>query len=150
MSDGPEFAPLEKGEELLDSPDELVFRHCAPGNFDEVTGKPTAMIFRATDRDAGKLSGARQSKTTAQKASEHRTKVLNMASRGTWAVSVAQIETAGSRAVDDSALLPIDPEPAPGHTYFDVRHQTTSRERDKFRSMMLIAANKRGRQHPAP
>ncbi|WP_434513157.1 hypothetical protein [Clavibacter nebraskensis] len=149
--DSPAFVDLIEGEIRLDDQDELVWRHCATGHIDARTGQPTDLMFRDTEADAGKMSGSRESKATAEESNKHRTEVLNKAVAGTWALSVQEIEEVRARAVDDGALQPEGPpDPAPGHTYIDVRHlgERTRRERERFRSTLLIFANNRGRQYP--
>jgi hypothetical protein len=149
--DPPSFEELVTGEELLSDAAETIWRQCAPGHFDKRTGKPSDEMFRATDADHGKMSGARSSKATAEQAYRHRTEVLKKPSAGSWGVSVAEIKKVNSRAVDDSILQPPPPpEPPPGHTYIDVRHldHLDKEGRRKLRSTLLIFANKRNRQFP--
>lgn len=148
----PDFLDLEDGEAQLDDPAELVWRQCAPGCYDEDTDKPSATMFRPHENDGNKLSGARSTRSTARAAYEHRTRVMKKESRGTWGVTVEEIETVESRAVDDSALLDPPPASPPGHTYFDLRHLAEAhaerQARERFRSRLLIFAHNRQRQYP--
>jgi hypothetical protein len=151
VADAIVFFPLEVLEVQLTDPTELIWRQCAPGHFDKRTGKPTDAIFSANSADLGMMSGARATKSSAAIAYKHRTDVSGKLSMGTWAVSVGEIESVKSRAVDDSAAQPTPPpEPPPGHTYIDVRHLSglDKKERQRFRSTLLIHAVNRGRQHP--
>jgi hypothetical protein len=155
MTQGNGFLPLVPGEVQITDTAELLWRQCAPGHFDRRTGKPTADIFRPTDEDKGMMSVARKTKATAKGSYEHRTVTLGKRSEGTWAVSVGEVEAVGSRAVDDTANQPNPPPaPAPGHSYIDVRHleelHRDKTEKMRFRSTLLIHANKRNRQHPQP
>jgi len=147
-----EFYKTAEGEEVLEDEDELVWRQCAPGHFDTSTGKPTLDLFRPNEADSGMMSGSRKSKTTAERAYKHRVEVDQKLSKGTWAVSVAEVDKVDARVVDDSANLKPPPAPPPGHVFIDVRHlkDLDKRERLRFRSTLLIFANKRGRQFPAP
>lgn len=148
----PDFLDLEDGEVQLDDEAEIVWRQCAPGCYDDTTDQPGATMFRPHQDDGNKLSGARSSRSSAKDAYEHRTKVMQRESRGTWGVTVKEIEQVDSRAVDDSALLDPPPASPPGHTYFDLRHLAEAHKnrlvRERFRSKLLIFANNRQRQYP--
>jgi hypothetical protein len=141
---------LVDGEVELTDDAELYWRQCSPCDYDEDTKQPTDRMFRATDADAGKMSGARSQKASAEAAFIHRTTVVKKPSKGTWGVSVKAVKDAGARVVDDTALQPAPPPvPPPGHSYVDVRHldDLNKLERQRFRSALLIAAFL---AHPAP
>ncbi|MEV4777409.1 hypothetical protein [Microbacterium sp. LWH12-1.2] len=134
---------LVDGEVELTDDAEIYWRQCAPCDYDEDNKRPTDRVFRATDADKGKMSGARSRKASAEAAYLHRTTVVKKPSKGTWGVSVGVVKAAGSRVVDDSVLQPAPPpNPPPGHSYVDVRHldDLNKRERQRFRSTLLIAA----------
>lgn len=145
-----EMATLQAGEIELTDAAEHYWRQCSPFDFDDETKQPTDRMFRVTDADQGKLSGARSSKSSAEAAYLHRTAILNKPSMGTWGVAVGDVQAVGARVVDDTALQPAPPPiPPPGHSYIDVRHLSgmNKTERQRFRSRLLIAAFK---AHPAP
>jgi len=142
---------LVDGEVELKDKTEYYWRQCAPVDFDEETQLPTDRMFRATEADAGKMSGARSSKASAEAAYLHRTAVVKKPSKGTWGVTVEDVQAVKSRVVDDTALQPAPPPiPPPGHSYIDVRHLSDldKKQRQNFRSRLLIAAFKLNRVHP--
>jgi hypothetical protein len=135
-------------EEMLVTGDELWWRQCpaGPTYFDEVKGRPTSLMFRWNDEDAGQLSGARETKTTAEQAYKHATDVEKRASKGTWGIPAFTAAAVGCKLVDDSITLPPPPASPPGHTYLDVGHVPTGNkrpdkdERERIRSKLLLAA----------
>lgn len=145
----PDLPPVEAGEELVVG-DELWWRQCpaGPAFYDEVKGQPTSMMFRWVDRDEGRLSGARQTKSTAEQAYRHRTEVEQRGSAGTWGLPASVALKIRSQLIDDSANLPSPPESPPGHTYLDVRHipldstRPAKDARERIRSRLLLAAKR--------
>lgn len=144
MTEAGVLAALEQHEIELHSADEFYWRQCHPTYLDG--GVPSVQIFSESTGDNGKLSGARSAKASAQLAYEER---LHRGGRtaGTWGVTVAEITTAGTRAVDDSEggdALPT------GHTYIDYRHLDTKPSLRAVRSRLHEAAVSRPRQWPTP
>jgi hypothetical protein len=143
----------ETGEAVVTG-GELWWRQCpaGPAFFDEVKGQPTNVMFRWDERDAGKLSGARATKSTAEQAYKHRTEVEKRPSVGTWGVPASVASKVDSQFIDDSATLPAPPDSPPGHTYLDVRHipldksRPAKDERERIRARLLLAAKQ---HHPA-
>lgn len=146
-------APMP-GESLVTG-DELWWRQCpsGPTYFDEEKGQPTNMMFHWNDADAGMLSGARASASSAEQAYKHRTEVEKKASEGTWGLPAKTAAKVGSQLIDDSANLPAPPGSPPGHTYLDLRHvsnaknRTARDERERIRARLLLAAK---RHHAKP
>lgn len=137
---------LVTGEALLDDEDELLWRQVNPQFVQD--GVPTSQAFRLSTDDRGRLSTARASKQTAAGAYDFHTRVGGLASAGTWAVSLAEVTEAGSRAVDDTASESPPPSPVPpGHTYIDLRPYTGGVPR-RIASVLSARAKTRGRQHP--
>lgn len=137
---------LEPCEEELTNPDELWFRHVFPAAADD-RGVISYLAFRLTSDDMGKLSGVRGGKQSAEAAFNERRRVKPN-TVGTWAVSVAEIQSHGLRCIDDSEC-PSDPPKPTGHSYIDMRDIVTDDQRYKnVRQELADSANDRGRQHP--
>jgi hypothetical protein len=102
----------ETAECRLDDPDEFLYRQIHPQWI--IDGEPSSQAFKPTKKDEGILSIALGSKTTASGAFLHHTKVLKLASAGTWAVTVGEVE-----AVDLSSFeQPLEDSPAHGFIDF--------------------------------
>lgn len=137
------YAALEPHEIELDHADEFYWRQCHPSYLDG--GVPSVQMFCESTGDDGKISGARSAKASAELAYEER-RSRGGQTAGTWGVTVAEISTAGTRAVDDSdgdEGLPT------GHTYVDYRHLDTKPSLRAVRSRLHEAAVSRPRQWPA-
>lgn len=110
--------------------------------------QPANVMFRWEERDAGKLSGARETKSTAERAYKHRTEIEKRSSAGTWGVPASVAGEIASQFIDDSANLPAPPDSPPGHTYLDVRHISLDKTRpardvrERIRSRLLLAARR--------
>ncbi|WP_412539995.1 hypothetical protein R8Z50_29855 [Longispora sp. K20-0274] len=142
MTDSNKYIELEPDEIELGQDDEFYWRQCHPIFLDG--GVPSVQLFCESTRDNGKISGARSLKVSAQLAYEERLQRGGQTA-GTWAVTVAEITTAGTRAVDDSAT---DDALPTGHTYVDYRHLDTKPSLRAVRSMLHQAAVTRPRQWP--
>ena len=108
--------------ELLTDASEHWYRQAQP---DAVVdrGQVNFLAFRLTPRDAGKLSGARCRKQTAQGAYDEHV-ARGRRSKGTWALTVGEIADTGAAhgitlACYDDSAVPADPPPSTGHTYID-------------------------------
>lgn len=147
------FCDLEEWEELLEDLSEEYYRLCPQGTWDEENNQPSDTMFWCNKNDNGMLSGARQKKNNPAALHDYRTRVVERATRGVWAVTVAEVIDAGTRIVDDSGKpLPEPPPPAkfippPGHSYIDQR-PLDSDERQEIRSALLLAATNRRRLYP--
>lgn len=150
------FLPLEPGEVVLHRSDEFYFRQC-PGHL--VDAEPSALMFSESTADAGKLSGARSSVTTAQGAYEHRMAAHSgdglAPTLGTYGLTIRNITEVSSqtqaplRAVDDSVAC--GPDSPPGHTYLDQRHLGDRRvnpDKRRVRAALYLAAMRHGRLWP--
>jgi hypothetical protein len=105
--------------------------------------------FRATEKDDGKLSGARDSKQTPVGAFEERNQHKPGSTAGTWGVSLEEVEQLKSRLVDDSSCPP-PPEYSSwplGHAYLDQRAFDKD-GRKQLRLNLAGAATRRGRLYP--
>lgn len=134
---------------------ELWWRQCPPGPafFDEVKNQPSDVMFRWNDIDAGKLSGARATKSTAEEAYVHHVNVSKKQSKGTWGVPASTAAKVSSQLLDDSLNLPAPPASPPGHTYLDMRKAPSGStmadkaSRFRIRSRLLLEATL---HHAAP
>lgn len=143
----PTWDLLADGESLLSDPAELLWRQVSPSFF--IDGdKISSQAFRPGGRDHGKMSTSRASVQSAAGAYDFHTNVRRLNSAGTWAITVEEVNDAGSRAVDDSkaTTAPAPPCP-PGHTFVDFRPYGTNTAR-RIGGLLLDAAVHRGRQHP--
>lgn len=143
-----------RGEELLTRDDEKWWRQCPDSAdcWDPDNERPSALMFRWDEK--GELSGAREGKSSAETAYNHRVNVEKKGSRGTWAVTVKTVKDMSMQLIDDTANLPAPPDSPPGHTYFDARDVSTAKskagreDRERVRSKLLRAAMRLGKQHP--
>lgn len=134
---------LEDCEQLLTDPEELYLRQVSEKRVDR--GEVMPQAFETASNDAGKLSGARSSKQSAEGAWRERETTRPGASAGTWAISVGEVAAAGSRIVDDSDCPP-PPDLAEwptGHSYLDFRGLDKD-QRKQLRIAMAEAATDRG------
>lgn len=135
----PAYLPLLPQEELLDSgSDELLYRQITEPLMND--GRVSSQAFGPATADEGAPSFARETITTPQESRDWHTENAAKPSLSVWACSVFEVESAGTRAVDDSAVPP-PPEAivAPGHCYVDYRHMSKKQERIT-RSFLLAAA----------
>lgn len=124
---------------LLTGQDEVLYRQVHPSWLDD--GVPTSQAFTPTPKDKGELSIARGSLTTPEGAYKHYTTVLELASAGTWAVTVGEATDAQLESLSD----PLHNDPA--HGFVDFRG--LSKNEAKRRGMRLAAsARARGRLYP--
>jgi hypothetical protein len=125
----------EPAERRLDNPDESLYRQVHPQWIDD--GEPSSQAFKPTRKDEGMLSIALGSKTTAEKAFLHHTQVLELASGGTWAVTVGEVA-----AVELSSFeQPLEDSPA--HGFIDFRDIGRKAVEAKAR-LLLARARDRG------
>jgi len=122
----------------MDDPGEVLYRQVHPQWI--VDSEPSSQAFKPTKKDEGMLSIAVGSKTTAEETFLHHTRVLKLASGGTWAVTVGEVA-----AVDLSSFeQPLDNSPA--HGFIDFRDR--SRRAMESKAKLLVAkARDRGCVH---
>jgi hypothetical protein len=131
------FPPLAEGETTLSDSTEVLLRSVHPSWVDQ--GKPTSLAFKPTGKDAGCLSVARSTVVTPQEHFDEFTGHLGLSSDGIWGVSVDEVQSASSRAIDDQ-LSSSRPDPCPrGHSYVDYRDLDTGGA-IKSRARVLLAA----------
>ncbi len=135
----PPYEPLEDGEEVLDSSDELLFRQATTPLWDAMKGVPSSTSFGPMPIDEGKPSFSRSSKTTAQASRDWQNRNGSKPSHGVWACSLEEVHDGDTRAVDDSKL---PTSKAPGHSYVDFRHLTKPQVR-VLRTFLLAKALER-------
>lgn len=136
---------LEEGEELVDDPKEIWYRHAFPDAVED-RDELGAVAFRLhPTNDHGKLSGVRSSKQTAQGAFDERL-IMKPRTKGTWGVSIAELTSVFLRCIDDSAVPSSTPRPV-GHAYVDMRTVASDRMKD-LRQELADFANDRGRLAP--
>lgn len=116
--------PLRAGEHELDN-DELLWRVAGKFAVNDA-GQPIPALFRLTPTDAGRLSVARDTRTTPAAAVAHRHSLTGKAQIGAWAVMVSEVQELQLRTVDDSETQP--PPDAPGHAYIDKRPILTNKD----------------------
>jgi hypothetical protein len=127
------------GAEQLTDQGELLLRQVHPRYVDGQ--EITEQAFYPGSKSL-QCSCSRETLQSAEGAYDHHTGKLNLQSAGTCAVSVGEVEAAGSRAVDDSAIQTHVP-PTPGHTYIDFDGLSKS-ERSFLRDDLADAATTRG------
>lgn len=132
-------APASGEQELYPPTPELLLRQVHPNFLDG--NEITEMAFYPGSKSQ-ECSCSRETLQSAEGAYDHHTGKLNGKSVGTCAVSVQEVEDAGSRAIDDSAVQTYIP-PTPGHTYIDFRG-LAKQERSFIRDELADAANTRG------
>jgi hypothetical protein len=143
MTDLPGRPALRGCESLISESDELQWRQVHPRFVDGGVVSEQAFVGTPDDREC--VSTSRESKTTAAEAHNHHSSVLGLSSAGTWAVSVTEIEGCLARAVDDDQCPDVE---TPAHSFIDLRGMTKPEKR-RARAELAVAANSRGRQHPA-
>jgi hypothetical protein len=126
-------------ERLLDDQSELLYRQVPPAWVDD--GIPSSQAFAPTRKDAGMLSIARGTKTTAEGAYLHHTEVLGLRSSGTWAITVGEANAVGLKSFSQ----PSDKSPA--HGFVDFR-ELGRRPAEAKGKLLLANARARGRLYP--
>lgn len=129
-------------------PDELLFRQVRPGPDWFQDGKPTSQNFRPLRKDAGKLSVALESLTTAADAFLHHTG-LGFDSVGTWGLSLAEVDSDGPRGAAGRSMEAFA-EPTsdnPAHGFVDFRALPAGACR-RVSLAYLVFADMRGCLHP--
>lgn len=131
--------------DVLTDDDELLFRQVHPNwmKGDE----PSSQAFKPTSKDAGRLSVARGSMTTAEAAFDLHTGAMGLVSAGTWAVNVGEVsrDPVSLSALGDAVFEPV---PDPAHALIDFGG-LARREVEIKAKLLLAAARSRGRLHPA-
>ncbi len=125
----------EFGEESLDDPEELLYRQVHPSWVQD--GVPSSQTFKPTKKDAGMLSVALGSKTSAEGAFNHHMQALERKSAGTWAVTVGEVTEAGLT----SHAQPLDDNP--DHGFIDFRGRGRG-EIERSAKVLLAKARDRG------
>lgn len=111
---------LDEGESLIAGEDELVYRQITKHLMHN--GSVATHAFTGTTADAGKPSYSRSTVVGPQDSRDWHTANAKSPSLGVWAVSVGEVELAGTHAVDDSRTPIREGERrSPGHCYVDAR-----------------------------
>jgi hypothetical protein len=130
-----------ESERRLDRADECLYRQVHPTWID--AGEPSSQAFKPTKKDAGMLSIALGSKTSAEGAYLHHTEVLGLASAGTWAVTVGEVTELELSSFEQ----PLEDDPA--HGFIDFRE--LARKATEAKAKLLRArARDRGCVYRAP
>lgn len=141
-----EFVELAAGEFAIPNDSdlsELLFRQICAHIWDAQHGKPDLHSFGPQKADERKPSFSRESIVTAQQSRDWHNANAKSNSRGVWACSVAEVQAAGTRAVDNSDTPLIEGEVrAPGHAFVDYRHATKG-ELKTIKARLLMAALER-------
>ena len=138
MTDEKDAVEEELGEGPLADPKELLYRQVHPSWVQD--GVPSSQAFKPTKKDAGMLSVALGSKTSAEGAFNHYVQVLKLKSAGTWAVTVGEVTGAGLT----SQAQPLDDNP--DHGFIDFRGRGRG-EIERSAKMLLSKARDRGCMH---
>jgi hypothetical protein len=130
---------------VLAEDDELLLRQVHPSFVRD--GRPSSQAFRPTPKDAGKLSVARGSLTTAAAAFEHYTERLELPSAGTWGVTIGECREQGLHALADPLTAPPEKAEDPAHAVIDFTSHSRSQAEAKG-ARLARKAFERGRLHP--
>lgn len=138
---------LETNEEQITDADELLWRQITKSLYDEDNRRPGLLACGPQAADVRKPSFTQRSVISAQDGRDWHQNHAASASRGTWSLSVGDVEDAGLRAVDDSrrAPEPGEPEKPPGHAFVDYRPLTRQEMKDA-RAKLLLAMLDRGEE----
>lgn len=145
--------PLLANETLLSNSKEMVYRACAPGDYDTQADAPSDAMFRPRTSDNGELSCDRGAHHSAKQAYDYRKDVAQLESKGIWGISVGEVDHAGHNVVDDSKRHKMAGNPcSPAHVFIDMTdyYSLRKRERQAVRQQLLLLARKRGRLYPVP
>ncbi|MCV7629068.1 hypothetical protein ACH0AG_11075 [Micrococcus luteus] len=134
---------LEQGEKLIEEEGELCYRQITPTLYiDE--GQVATHAFGPSPADKGRPSYSRSSLISAQDARDWHSRNANKPSEAVYAVSVHEVITAGTFAIDDSgAPLTAGEVRAPGHCFLDFRNMSKKEERE-LRAILYRHAMARG------
>jgi hypothetical protein len=130
---------------VLADDDELLLRQVHPSFVRD--GRPSSQAFRPTPKDAGKLSVARGSLTTAAAAFQHYTERLGLPSGGTWGVTIGECREQGLPAFADPLTAPPETVADPAHAVIDFTAHSRSQVEAKG-TRRARKAFERGRLHP--
>jgi len=131
----------DTGARLLDHSEELLHRQVHPQWV--VDGERSSQAFRPTKKDDGMLSIALGSKSSGEEAFIHHTRVLNLASGGTWAVTVGEASAVDLRSFEQPL------ENSPAHGFLDFRGLSRGAAESKAK-LLRIKASERGCVYAAP
>jgi len=131
--------------QCLDDAGELLFRQIHPSFVRD--GRPSSQAFRPTKKDDGKLSVARSSLTTAERAFHSHTVLLGLPSHGTWALSVQECAQHELKVFPNPLLAPPELIADPAHAFIDFRGLSNSRTESKSTQLRNDAMD-RGCVHP--
>jgi len=131
----------------LSDDEELLFRQVHPSFVRD--GRPSSQAFRPTPKDAGRLSVARGSLTTASAACELFTGQLGLPSAGTWGVTVGECREQALNVLPDPLQSPPDEIDDPAHAVVDFTPHSKSQAEGKG-ARLARKAVERGRLHPPP
>jgi hypothetical protein len=132
--------------EPLSDDDELLFRQVHPSFVRD--GRPSSQAFRPTPKDAGKLSVARGSMTTARGAHELFVEGLGHRSAGTWGITVGECREQTLSVFPDPLTAPPEKVADPAHAVVDFSTHTKG-QADARGARLARKAVDRGRLHPA-
>jgi hypothetical protein len=132
----------ETAERRLDNPDEFLYRQVHPNWIED--GQPSSQAFKPTKKDEGMLSIALGSKTTAEGAFLHHTQTLELASGGTWAVTVAEVATVDLSSFEQPR------ENSPAHGFIDFRDLARKAIESKAKLLLARARDRGCMYQPQP
>lgn len=143
VTSGPSWPDIKDGEILLENADEKLWRQVRPNMFDQ--GQIGEGAFIPTSSDPRRLSCSREALQSAEGAYDDYVR-RGYKSAGTCAVTVEEVASVKSRAIDDSSVQEGE-DPTPGHTYIDYRGLDRT-GRQEAREELAFYATNRGLLHP--
>jgi hypothetical protein len=125
-------------------PSELLYRQICAHVWDAQYQRPHLDAFGPQGADKRKPSFARASIVSAQESRDWHDKHAKSKSTGVWACSVAEVEEAQTRAVDDSGTPLTEGEKrSPGHAFIDYRHMTKPEMKAVKAALLMKAIGRR-------
>jgi hypothetical protein len=143
------FPDLQPGEVVLPVNDDLMYRNVHPGFYDQGAGLVSSQAFTPNGDDQGCMSVTQGTLVSAFDAFLDYTVERGRQSVGVWAFTTSEVDTTGSRSVDDRSRHDLDPATLPpGHAYVDFRDLGGRSKQETRRGRRLRdAAQVRGCQY---
>lgn len=104
---------------ILTDADEILYRQVHPAWIRD--GRVTSQAFRPTKKDEDRLSTARSSLTSAEGAFQLHTSGRELASAGSWGVTVGECNKQSLPCVPDPTTSPPEKVPDPAHCYVNFK-----------------------------
>jgi hypothetical protein len=132
----------------LSDEEEIVLRQVHPSFLRD--GRPSSQAWKPTKKDEGRLSVSRSSVSEPKAAFEHHTRAMQLASAGTWGVTVGECGTQELKVYPDplppTPLVPADP----SHAFIDFTGLPNSRVEAKATKLGRYASERGALYLPEP